>query len=365
VRTPTLAAIVRRVAGVLWRDAAELHRLRHELRRAMKQLAAVEEELRVLRSESRLAARTARRIELASELDNAQRGLLVRAGEVLDERRLTAHVQRAILDAEMRTTPAHHLVVEDVLPADAYALLLEAIPPDEFFDDHDRIKQNLSFPLTAGPALTRRVWGFMDEVIAGRVIRDTVIERFGPQLREHFDTIFGPDARARAEALPFVGEGGRLMLRRPGYGLRPHRDPKRSMLTCLLYLARPGDDERYGTQLFEVGNDTESRYKQTYYPEGDGLSCRLVATVPYRPNSMLVMLNSAGAHGVRIPADEPADVKRFSYQFYVAPENTALSTLIKSLPKDRRAMWRSRDLPPAWWRALDPSVGRDTRPSGG
>jgi hypothetical protein len=40
------------------------------------------------------------------------------------------------------------------------------------------------------------------------------------------------------------------MPRRPGYHLEPHRDPKRSLLTCLLYLARPGDSDAQGTQLF-------------------------------------------------------------------------------------------------------------------
>jgi hypothetical protein len=132
------------------------------------------------------------------------------------------------------------------------------------------------------------------------------------------------------------------MLRRPGYHLGPHRDPKRSMLTCLLYLARPGDSETYGTQIFRVDNDADATYKQTYYPEDDGRACHLVKVVPFRPNSMLVFLNSRGAHGAHIPQDAPATLERYSYQFYVAPENEALGQLIRSLPQDRRVLWQSK-----------------------
>ena len=133
------------------------------------------------------------------------------------------------------------------------------------------------------------------------------------------------------------------MLRRPGYHLNPHRDPKRSLLTCLLYLAKPGDDDAHGTRLYRVANDGEAHYKQTYYPEREGHACELVKVVPFRPNSMLVFLNSKGAHGACIPDSAPATTERFSYQFYVAPDNAALAALLKSLPPDRRKMWRNRN----------------------
>jgi hypothetical protein len=133
------------------------------------------------------------------------------------------------------------------------------------------------------------------------------------------------------------------MLRRPGYHLDPHRDPKRSMLTCLMYLAREGDSEGYGTQIFRVHGDAEADYKQTYYPEQAGGRCELVKVVPYRPNSMLVFLNSRGAHGADIAADAPSELERFTYQFYVAPLNEALSALIRSLPPTHRVKWRNKN----------------------
>ena len=133
------------------------------------------------------------------------------------------------------------------------------------------------------------------------------------------------------------------MLRRPRYHLSPHRDQKRSMLTRLLYLTRQGDNEAHGTQLFRVIDDREASYKQTYYPGADGCRCELATVVPFRPNTMLVFLNSRGAHGATIPADAGDDLERYSYQFYVAPENTALGALIRELPLERRTMWQNKN----------------------
>ncbi len=146
------------------------------------------------------------------------------------------------------------------------------------------------------------------------------------------------------------------MLRRPGYLLGPHRDPKRSLLTCLMYLAKPGDDEAHGTRLYRVSDDSEAHYKQTYYPEREGHACELVKVVPFRPNSMLVFLNSNGAHGAGIPDDAPATTERYSYQFYVAPEQNALRALLKSLPRERRGMWKNRNTD----RVLSATVFRPT-----
>ena len=47
--------------------------------------------------------------------------------------------------------------------------------------------------------------------------------------------------------LPKHAFRGRLMLRRPGYRLKPHRDMRIAALTGLIYFARPGDSAQYGS----------------------------------------------------------------------------------------------------------------------
>ena len=341
LRQSKLASHLRAV----WRQDADeaMKPLRKELRRLTAQ---VEELQTTLQRTAVLAARgdrSASQLRLILELDEQQRERLATLPALLDERQIEAHVSRAIDVARLHAEPFEHIVVEQVLPAAVYDLMMAAIPPEVFFGDHDRLKQDLAFPIGFGPALTTLVWSFVDTTIARRMIQPAVLKKFHEPLQGHYDTIFGPSFRARANALPPLSSGGRLMLRRPGYRLAPHRDPKRSILACLLYLARQGDDEAHGTQLFRVMNDREASYKQTYYPEVDGCRCELAAVVPFRSNSMLVFLNSHGAHGATIPADAPDDLERYAYQFYVAPENAALGALIRDLPRERRTMWQNKN----------------------
>ena len=345
-----LKSVARRVTGVLWRDASEAHALRRTLDKTRARLDRIEVRLRDTEVRAVRADRISMRLEFERTLNTEHQDILAKLPMLFDESSIESHVRHAIANTPLLTAPSHHMVVDQVLPPEIYNLLLQAIPPEVFFDYRDPIKQNLFLPLSSGPKLTVRAWGFMDEIISGKIIRRAIMDRFREPLEAHFDTIFGTAYRQQANELPFLGRGGRIMLRRPGYHLRPHRDPKRSMLTCLLYLARPGDSHGYGTQLFGITGDTESRYKQTYYPEGDNLTCHLEKTVPFRANTMLVILNSHGAHGATIPLDAPGNVERYAYQFYVAPQNAALSTLIKTLPRERRAMWKSRDLPHGWWK---------------
>lgn len=316
--------------------------LHGELQRLQRQVDGLHARLEQLSEQSARAERTALQVKHIARLNASQRDEIEKLETILDEPRIVAHVRNAIAAAPLETDPYPHIVVERVLPVDVYKLLLKAIPPPAFFSERDPIKQNLRIPIGYGPALATRAMGFLEDVIARRAIQPAVLEKFHEPLQRHYDRIFGPDFRQRASQLPQSVSGGRVMLRRPGYHLAPHRDPKRSMLTCLLYFARSADSETYGTQIFRVLDDREAGFTHTYYPEQDGRTCELVKMVPYRPNTMLVFLNSAGAHGATIPEDAPATLERYSYQFYVGPEGEALHALIRELPAERREMWQNK-----------------------
>lgn len=287
--------------------------------------------------------RVAQTSTLTEVLNAEQRARLAQLPTLLHTPDVVAHVRRAIATCPLLTDPYPHVVVEDLFPDEIYRLLLEAIPPPAFFGDRDPIKQNLRVPVPSGPDLAVHVWKFFDEVVARQGILPALLEKFGTALGDHYEKMFGSEFRSRAMALPVEMSGGRLMLRRPGYHLAPHRDPKRSIGTCLLYFARPEDSEVYGTGIYRVVNDGEASYTQTYYPEQEGRQCELVKLVPYRPNTMLAFLNSHGAHGATIPKEAPAALERYTCQYYLGPETGALRSLIEALPAERQARWRSKE----------------------
>ena len=131
---------------------------------------------------------------------------------------------------------------------------------------------------------------------------------------------------------------GRILLRTNGYDIPPHRDPKWGFLTCIFYLARRGDDKRWGTDLYEVDEDTEAVGAAPHWIENT--PWRKVGSVKFKRNRALIFLNSTGAHGASIPADaEPPMLQRYVYQFRIGPDAASMAALIARLSPERRVYW--------------------------
>src|SRR5262245_26838783 len=182
-------------------DAA-MKLLRKEVRRLTKQVQRLEGAQRSAAELLHRADRTATQLKLVSMLNQRQQTEIARLPALLDEERIAQHTRRAVTAAPLLTDPYEHIIVERVLPEGVYELLIRAIPPVEFFSDRDQIKQDLTFPMELGPALSAAAWEYLDEVIARRVIRPAVLEKFHEPLQRHFAAVFGPAFVERANSLP-------------------------------------------------------------------------------------------------------------------------------------------------------------------
>lgn len=216
-------------------------------------------------------------------------------------------------------------MIPHLLPELTYEALLAAMPPDTCFSQRDSVKQNLR-PTRERlvPDFTGAMWAFMeDDVIAG-VMVPSLVERFLPSIADAYAQRCG-DRAAAVTALEHRANAGRLMLRRPGYHPDPHLDPRRVIIACLLYLARPGDSPAFGTQHFSLDAVPANTGSKTYYPGEFGIQSTVSKTVAFTPNTALLFLNAgAAAHGATIPSDAPSGTKRFTYQHYISPDPAAL-----------------------------------------
>src|SRR5262249_3780880 len=160
------------------------------------------------------------------------------------------------------------------------------IPPVDLFDNGPVNHQQLAVPFSLAPAFSRRVWKFMVD-IAETVMLPLMVEKFRPAL-EAWIAENWPQLANDPFGTPMElhSTGGRIMLRRRGYVIPPHRDPKWGFLTCLIYLVRPGDQESWGTSLYEVGADKEARGSLPHWI--DASTCRLVREVPFKRNTALM-----------------------------------------------------------------------------
>jgi hypothetical protein len=127
------------------------------------------------------------------------------------------------------------------------------------------------------------------------------------------------------------------MLRRAGYVIKPHRDPRWSFLTALCYLAPRQAPQVFGTQLYRLRVERDPEHSSPFWPQPD--ECELVADVTGAGNSALVFLNSTGAHGATVPKDAPPDLLRYLYQARFSPDPATKARLVEMLEADARKRW--------------------------
>lgn len=251
-----------------------------------------------------------------------------------------AHIRASIDGAVLHESPFPYMVVDDVLPEPVFRSLVTGLPPAVLFADRPVNHQHLEPPFELAPQYSRRIWGFMVDIIVRDFIQPAVLDKLKDPVHAWFSENF-PAMTEGVGSLRLTTSGGRILLRRRGYRIPPHRDPKWAVVTCLLYLPRKGDDERWGTQLFTVNDDAEARGAKPHWIES--AQCTLVEEVSFRPNRLLVFVNSVGAHGASIPDDaEPADLERYAYQFRIGPDATSIGRLMDTLPDDRKVMWAGK-----------------------
>ncbi len=260
--------------------------------------------------------------------------LRVRLG---DGERIAAHAAAAVSASRLERDPFPHILIENLLPDDIASELLRAVPSSAFFKTENMKRQELEVPFVFAPEYSRVVWGlFFNKVITETMV-PALTEKFRPALDEflhaHWPEL-GPLATA---GIALRVSNSRLLLRRPGYVIKPHRDPRWAFLTCLVYLPRSSDHEVYGTQLYRLHREPEVTHSSPLWV--DRSECQLVKDVPARRNTALVFLNSTGAHGASIPSQAPADIERYLFQVQFGVDEETKQRLIAGVSDAARPSW--------------------------
>lgn len=305
--------------------------------RLERQCAEILSEMQALNGRLAESARREAQLRAIVQRDIALEDRLAELDQVLADSR-SNHIARVIDRAQLELQPFPYIVVDDVLPRELYWALIRGLPPIELFSDRPTNKQQLTVPLHFAPAYSRRVWQFLTDVVIPEFVMPAVVNKFRAALDDWIERNW---PEAPPDTVTLNSSDGRIILRRRGYRIPPHRDPKWTFITGILYLARRGDSETWGTQLYTVDDDAEAQGIAPHWI--DPARCRTVGEVAFRPNRMLIFLNSFGAHGASIPEDaQPEDLERYIYQFRIAPTVEAMATLQQSLTEDRRALWAGK-----------------------
>jgi hypothetical protein len=255
----------------------------------------------------------------------------------IDIGRVQAHVRAAVDSATLQRDPCAYIVIDNLLPEDLYDEMLSALPSTVFFKRHDKTREEMQVPFVFAPAFSRLVWDFFMTAVVEQTIVPALTEKFRPALDEFLAANWPALGTWTQSNLALRVGNSRLLLRRPGYVIRPHRDPRWAFLTCLIYLQKRGADYVYGTQLYRLKHEREATHNSPFWV--DDKECELVKDVPGGRNSALIFLNSTGVHGASIPPDAPADLERYVYQAQLSPDEATRRRLIEMLSEEKKAGW--------------------------
>jgi hypothetical protein len=315
----------------LWRQlrtiARQLEHLEDTLKRQEKVLAGIPE----LQTEVRrcVAAYT-------SDARQAHRLPAVRA-RLGDGEQIAAHTEAAVAKAPLELDPFPHIIIDELLPDDVCSELIRALPPKPFFQTENATRQKLDIPCLFAPEYSRIVWGLIYNKVIARAMVTALTEKFRPAL-DRFIHVQWPALGSLAQSgISLRVTNSRLLLRRPGYKIKPHRDPRWAFLTALVYLPISTEDESYGTQLYRLRHEPAVTHSAPLWV--DGSDCELVTEVPARRNTALVFLNSTGAHGASIPSDAPAGTERYLYQVHFGVDEETKQRLMARAAGDVRSTW--------------------------
>jgi hypothetical protein len=254
-----------------------------------------------------------------------------------DGQRMTAHAVAAVARAELELDPFPHVVIDDLLPEDVCTELIRGLPPSAFFSTENMSRQELEVPFLFAPEYSRIVWGmFFDKVITEALI-PALTEKFRPALDDFLRTHWPELGSLKQAGIAFRVSNSRLMLRRPGYVIKPHRDPRWAFLTCLVYLPNSARHEAFGTQLYRLRHEPEMTHSSPLWV--DQSECEFVKDVPALRNTALVFLNSTGAHGASVPSDAPVDIERYLYQVQFGVDEQTKQRLIDRVSDEARSSW--------------------------
>ena len=306
-------------------EVRELPALRTKVQRGLEETKRLQKQIRDERKELAVLSTRVQQFEAVYKSDTRAARSPDRALKRIGDARVAA--------APLESDPCPHIVLDNLFPDDAYDVLVAAIPPPMFFEHLSVERQDLKVPLEFAPRHHREVWQAFHTHIVMNALVAALFEKFRTDLDVLARTCWLGFVDSMADAgLNLHPVMSRIMRRRPGYEIKPHRDPRWAFLTCILYLTQRDDPQVYGTQLCRLQHEVEAAsHAPSWVPEDD---VEVVREVPGRPNSAVVFLNSTGAHRASIPSDAPPETDRYIYQLQLGPEPAVRAALNARLPAE-------------------------------
>jgi hypothetical protein len=219
---------------------------------------------------------------------------------------LAEHARYIIANTPVRAHPYPHLYAEGVFPSAWYQRMLDAFPLEsELRPLNDKFPRRLSLSLSTPGAIDglaperRAFWQEVADRLFDPQTLDFLVRRFSPEVAD----------RCAGRLHPMV----HLFHDAGGYGIGPHIDTFKKVVTCLFYLPQDDSARAWGTSVLTRTGDPAAPLAPHHLNDWTGFASAY--TAPMLPNTMLAFLvTSRSYHAVR---PTPPGIVRRSLQYFV------------------------------------------------
>ena len=199
------------------------------------------------------------------------------------EQKIIKHVVKKVESAAAAQDPYCHYYIENILPPDIYARMIDTLPDPGFYKplnlkewsrpngESTRDRLFLSAEgLADVPDKTRDFWRSIARALTSEPLKRVIFAKLAKDIALRFDCSEAevPDIKAYPRVV--------LMRDTEGYRIKPHPDGTNRIVTMLYYLPRDTSQEDLGTSVY---------VRQPWTKRMLGRPFKEVARFPFRPNS--------------------------------------------------------------------------------
>lgn len=213
---------------------------------------------------------------------------LARLSPLFDVERVAAHVRSAVSRAEVIGEPVRHLAIRGLLPPDAYAAVVEAIPPRVVFEDRQPDRPEIGVPPRLAPVASIVAWEFAASAIVRAVLAPAIAVRF-----------------EREGTLRVLAE--RLVLYTAGQAVRPVTAAS-GRIRVFISLAGADTAAAPGVRLARTDAVDAA------------IASAPASLIPLPPNVLVAVLEDFGGCGTVVPPDARAGGEHCVWEFDIGVE---------------------------------------------
>lgn len=247
-------------------------------------------------------------------------------------RQIREHIEGKFRQAQLKTSPFPHLLIENFFPQTIFSSILtlnpfQQIEGEEWIkrkasEDPKRVNStpyyrrrqiNLGRSVSGLPSATyREFWQMLTDCFMGpdHWFENLIIQKY----KAYFEIRFGDLLKQPNFCDQFQTEFF-LQRHRPGYYIGPHTDVPTRVFTCIFSFAEQEGFEEYGTQICAPKNPMHRCWGNKHHPWED---FDVVKVAPYKPNNFFLFFKTRQSfHAVKpIDIDIPNERYGMQFQFY-------------------------------------------------